>query len=58
MSSYYMGYEYDMPKRGEGYRLETERILISRITKKSAQQVRSQMISEGVAKETITIEAN
>ena len=58
MSSYSNGYEYDMPKRGDGHRLETDRILILNITKKSAQNVKREMIMDGIDKDTISITKN
>jgi hypothetical protein len=58
MSSYMMGYHYEMPKRGDGVRLTCGRLLISSMTKASANNVKKQLILDGHSKDDILIEKN
>jgi hypothetical protein len=58
MGSCYMGYHYDRPKRGNGQKLEWEDGVICSITKKSALEVKRQLIAEGVHKDNIQIRSN
>jgi len=62
MASMYMGYHYDMPKRGNGYSIQLAgggaSLFIAEMTKKSAAEVQKQMILDGHSPEHITIEKN
>ena len=52
------GFMYDYPKRGKGVSIEWENGLIATLTKKSALDIKRQLIDRGYAKETISIEKN
>jgi hypothetical protein len=58
----YMGYYYNEPKRGKGFRLEANfgsgSLVFDPIIKCDAMEIRRQMLLQGYSKDDITLEKN
>jgi len=58
MGSYMMGFHYDRPKRGNGVSIEWHNGYIGSLTKKSALNIKRELINMGTDKDLIVIEPN
>lgn len=58
MGSYAYGFNYDYPKRGNGFSIEWDNGLIATLTKSSAMKIKRELINRGHKKDTILIEKN